>query len=53
VANLSGVPGDRSSSLGWNLAGNPGGAVPPLANEQAPRVTWLGKKNPKASERLV
>jgi hypothetical protein len=53
VANLTGVPGDRSSSLGWKLADNPGGAVPLLTNEQAQRTMGRGKKLPNASECLV
>jgi hypothetical protein len=53
VANHSRIPGDKSSSLGSNLAGNPGGAVPPLAIKEAPRVPGPGEKIPETSERLL
>jgi hypothetical protein len=36
-----------------NLAGNPGGAVPPLAIEQAHHTMGLGEKNPETFKRLV
>ena len=36
-----------------NLAGNPGGAVPPLAIERAHCARGRVEKNPSASERLV
>jgi len=48
VANLTGVPGDRSWSLGWLTE-----AVLPLAIEQVHRATGLGEKIPETSERLV
>jgi len=36
-----------------NLTGNPGGAVPPLANVQTNRATGRRKKTPEAFERLM
>ena len=55
MANLSGVPGDRSSSLGWKLAGIPipGGAVPPLALALTLLEMGLGKTLPIDPVRLV
>jgi hypothetical protein len=46
VANHSEAPGDRSSSLGWKLADETGGAVPPQAAAQVCRAASLEKVFP-------
>ena len=53
MANLTGVPGDRSTSLGWKFAKKTGGAVPSLASAQPIRAMEAGKTSPDTPARLV